>query len=714
MKYFNLKSKVVNRLYLLSHPILLALYFFLLFLYLTPEYFSKYNAEIIDAEHRHGIEREYYYDLNGDGISERVCAGYNGIGNEIRIQHYNLNGNIYNQWKPRGEWLRYHKPYIGDYNNNGFAEIYCLSIEGDSIFLSIKELMLEDGLEIINRFVCKAGLFDSGKNDIVDWGGELMDVDGDKLEEYVFFLHGGFSKTPRNGFKYYISIDSLVMSPVSASGITKGLHFMDLNGDGIEEITGHVGSPENIHYPIPYTDSAGWLMVFDPATMGFHFSPLRFNVGIGSGIDPVFCNVNSNKYIAVSVLSNSASLDVNKLQLRLYDSKGLLLKENNIDQSQINRLCFFSPQEESNNSFYLIDDLGNIYKTDTSLVLSGFLMPGIEGTIVQGSQSYILDIDYDGVSEVLFLGVNRKSNTFLLLIYEKNFTEVVVVDLPGAKSTNNPHFSMIKNQTEEPSILMLQVGSYTYKIKYGKNPYSILRYLIYAVVYLLLFSAFWLLQRIQNQYALRKFEEEKRLAKQQMALAKRQLEPHFMLNTLNNIGEMFANEDREKAQYYFGKFVSLIHRALLYTDKTETTLFEELGFVRDYLVLQQKRFNTLEFSIETNNDIDLKEILIPHSLVYTFVENALKHGLWHKEGNKDLEIIIKKQLKRVVVIITDNGIGRHQSVVIKTTGTGKGFAIITNIVKMYNKLNNRNISYKVNDLHDENGKGIGTKVEVFV
>jgi len=186
------------------------------------------------------------------------------------------------------------------------------------------------------------------------------------------------------------------------------------------------------------------------------------------------------------------------------------------------------------------------------------------------------------------------------------------------------------------------------------------------------------------------------------------LEPHFMLNTLNNIGQMFAAEEKEKAQYYFGKFASLIHRGLQYADKTETTLFEELGFIRDYLVLQQRRYGDLEFIIEADDNIDLNEILIPHSLVYTFVENALKHGLYHKEGKKKLNIHIISVDGKTQINITDNGIGRKQSKEFHTTGTGKGLGIIVSIVEGYNKLNKRNITFSIFDLDE------GTEVVVVV
>ncbi len=86
----------------------------------------------------------------------------------------------------------------------------------------------------------------------------------------------------------------------------------------------------------------------------------------------------------------------------------------------------------------------------------------------------------------------------------------------------------------------------------------------------------------------------------------------------------------------------------------------------------------------------------------------------HKTNNRKLDIIVKSNSGDTVITIIDNGVGRKQSQVLKTRGTGKGLGIVANIVDGYNKLNNRNISYKIIDLVDDKGAGVGTEVRVEV
>jgi hypothetical protein len=696
---------------------MLALYLWIVLIYFSPDYFQKYTADIIDTEYRSStFDKTYYYDLNGDGISERIVAGYNypDEQREIRIQHFNLENKIYNQWMPRGKWLRLFKPFFGDYNNNGFAEVYCLTIENDSVFLSIKELMKDDGLEVNGRFICKAGTFKNGKNDVADLGGKLMDVNNDNILEYVFFIYGGFSKFPRNSFVYFISSDSLKMSPKSASGINSYREYMDINGDGITEITGYVGSPENIHYKMPFTDSASWLMVINPVTMNFHFPPIKFDLGIASNVRPVFFKINHEPYIAVSVFSNSAKTNINHIQLLLFDKMGNLLKENRVKKEGFKDIRFIVTKTDKEEELFLIDNFGNVYKADTLLNYIKYFTPTLNVNGLSMDRKKLMDIDGDGENELVVAGGNKDAEVFLL-IYRENLKDVLSLKLPKTQHLNNLHFGLIHNGTLNQTILMVQTDKIVYKIKYRKNPYYLMKYPAYAGIYILLFLVFWLLQRVQTNLARQKFETEKQLINQQMAISKRQLEPHFMLNTLNNIGYMFAHENKEDAQYYFGKFSSLIHRGLKYADQVETSLGEELKFVRDYLILQKIRMNDdLDFTIEADENIELNNIKIPHSLIFTFVENAIKHGLRPKPKDRELKIIVKQDSDKIIITITDNGIGRKQSHALKTTGTGKRMSIVANIVEGYNKLNKRDISFEVKDLFDEEGNSAGTGVRIVV
>ncbi len=90
LKAIKPKLKGHFTIYILFHPVLLALYTFLTILYFSPDYFQKYTAEIIETNYSGGSRKEFYHDLDGDGINEKIYAGHNLYRKEIRIQHHNL------------------------------------------------------------------------------------------------------------------------------------------------------------------------------------------------------------------------------------------------------------------------------------------------------------------------------------------------------------------------------------------------------------------------------------------------------------------------------------------------------------------------------------------------------------------------------------------------------------------------------------------------
>jgi LytS/YehU family sensor histidine kinase len=166
--------------------------------------------------------------------------------------------------------------------------------------------------------------------------------------------------------------------------------------------------------------------------------------------------------------------------------------------------------------------------------------------------------------------------------------------------------------------------------------------------------------------------------------------------------------------FYLGKFGSLMRQGLINSQASQITLEEELEFVEDYLILQKKLMDDeLEYSINVEDVIEEDKIQIPHSLIYTFVENAIKHGLKPKVNDRKMEIRVEQVKEQTRITIQDNGIGRQRSKELNTTDTGKGMEIIKTIIKGYNQLYGEHISYTVEDVLDKQREAMGAKVEIW-
>ena len=189
--------------------------------------------------------------------------------------------------------------------------------------------------------------------------------------------------------------------------------------------------------------------------------------------------------------------------------------------------------------------------------------------------------------------------------------------------------------------------------------------------------------------------------------------PHFTGNTLNSIN-YFIYKDKDLAQRYIAEFSDFMIQTLLNSEKTSRTLEEELDYTKTYLELEKLRFeDKLDFYINIEPEIDHKTH-IPSMIIQTFCENALKHGLRHKEGAGIVEINIRAENHYLVLSVKDNGIGREKAKEMHTEGTGEGLSIIEQQLRIFNKKNKVKAFINIIDLHDNNGVASGTCFEFYL
>ena len=103
-------------------------------------------------------------------------------------------------------------------------------------------------------------------------------------------------------------------------------------------------------------------------------------------------------------------------------------------------------------------------------------------------------------------------------------------------------------------------------------------------------------------------------------------------------------------------------------------------------------------------------------IVQPFVENAVKHGLLHKGGERELRIATKSEKGSMVISIRDNGIGRQASAQRQKKRIGKSFATgaISARVALLNKVRKSDIRIDINDLYSDTGIAEGTLVRLII
>ena len=194
-----------------------------------------------------------------------------------------------------------------------------------------------------------------------------------------------------------------------------------------------------------------------------------------------------------------------------------------------------------------------------------------------------------------------------------------------------------------------------------------------------------------------------------MQALRAQMNPHFIFNCLSSINRFILKNETEAASNYLTKFSRLIRTVLTNSKKPFISLEDELEMLGLYLDMEKLRFkDSFDYRIIFVNTIDAGNVFVPPLLLQPFAENAIWHGLMHKEGQGNLTIELSIDEKILTCIITDNGIGRNKAAQIKSKSAEKqksmGLKITKERLAHLNRDNDEEAFFKIEDVTDANGK----------
>jgi LytS/YehU family sensor histidine kinase len=139
----------------------------------------------------------------------------------------------------------------------------------------------------------------------------------------------------------------------------------------------------------------------------------------------------------------------------------------------------------------------------------------------------------------------------------------------------------------------------------------------------------------------------------QLEMLRYQLNPHFLFNALNSI-RASIDEDAVRAKQMITQLSEFLRYSLLAESKKKISLSEELEAVRNYLAIEQIRFED-KLAVEFDIEKAAEDFQIPNFLLNPLVENAVKHGL--QTSKKPLEIKISARLdnEKFVLEVVNSG-----------------------------------------------------------
>ena len=211
----------------------------------------------------------------------------------------------------------------------------------------------------------------------------------------------------------------------------------------------------------------------------------------------------------------------------------------------------------------------------------------------------------------------------------------------------------------------------------------------------------------------------------QLKALRAQMNPHFMYNALNSIQNYITSHDVDLATKYLAKFAQLMRRSLEYSDLEVISLEDEIEFLEQYLVINEKlRFeNKLRYEIIIDEEIEEDILCVPTMIIQPYVENAIEHGLRTRTDGLIKVFFFLFDEDTILCRVEDNGIGRDRSRQLRmndpqfqnhrsrgTSITEKRLSILHN-----NNPTGEEIFVRTEDLRDEKtGEALGTRVEIKI
>lgn len=165
---------------------------------------------------------------------------------------------------------------------------------------------------------------------------------------------------------------------------------------------------------------------------------------------------------------------------------------------------------------------------------------------------------------------------------------------------------------------------------------------------------------VKEMEVLIKEKEEQQQAKAlaELRALQSQINPHFLLNTLNAIKLMATISGVPNIQKMTDAFIRLLSTTFNRGGMMHT-IKEEMNYLEQYLYIMEFRYGT--YVVEWEFDERLEDCYILKQLIQPIVENAIVHGLQHKENQGQLRLKGRLDGEQILITIEDDGVGIDSS-----------------------------------------------------
>lgn len=642
---------------------------------------------------------QYYVDLELDGRAEILV--FKKYSEQAVIEVFAHGEQFIDVIRCRGDLLDERPSYhVCDTDDDGQAELYVLTVKNDSILLNGYQVMGGKRHFLVDHFLSSYTMPQNNRNNIGLVGIESADLDNNGHKELIFALRAGFSLQPRQIFVVEPATGITHRSEKSAAAFDYLSLFPDSIGSRSYLVAGS-SAVENYEPDdtILFNDHSGWLILYNRDLSERIL--VREYPENKSMIFPVMKRIDGQLYCYVLV--KEVSTRKSYLEKMTVDGdlvERVLVTSNLYSQKFLN---WFTRDLEM--PVILSADTLFWYDTDLELVRKE---PGAGELMINDDGLFIHSFRKSGLLPFL-----RKDR---LVLRDRSLEKVAVCRLKEIQLNSRDHFT-VKTYlpAERTEICFSREGhNLSFHFTLTENWYYPFRGVIYVLFYLAVFLFLYGIFRLQVYFYSRRFINEQKISELQLQTVQNQLQPHFTFNVLNTIGAMIYRDRKEEAYRYLNSFSDILRSVLISRSSAEWSLREELRFINTYVEMENLRFDnkfTYLPSIESEPDLNR---LVPKLAVQSVVENAIQHGLLHREGPCILELSVCREGDHMRIMVEDNGIGRKAAAGLQRSKTGLGNQIFSDFMEVYNRTSRIKFKMITEDLYAGNGDPSGTRVVLFV
>lgn len=323
---------------------------------------------------------------------------------------------------------------------------------------------------------------------------------------------------------------------------------------------------------------------------------------------------------------------------RIYDGDGQEIGRLfvNVDERNIYFKCLKS-EETQNNTCYMVKDQRVVSATDTSALENR--LEERENTMLVSVRTAMTDYSLVSISDLSAITADLRSTKNWILLVALLLNILLCM----------PVFFIVRG-------IMRPMGELEKKMKRVKEGDLSVRAEIYHRDEIGSLSENFndMIQQIER--LIDELVTERMLKKEaEIEALQYQITPHFMYNTLSSIRYAAALEHSDRIAALLQAFIELLR--LSASDRGAfITVQQEMQMVENYVMLQKFRYAD-SFEVEMDVAPDTKRLYVPRLLVQPLVENAILHGLNHRETENRITIRVMQDNQQLAIKVEDNGAG---------------------------------------------------------